>query len=203
MRHALTGHLFLNYMYLKCKWIQLFLLLCSLPLPSSWWGTDSFRTARVQRSHSRTNIALLWPQEAESLSHKSGPRHSSVAASGWEPPLPQVWHALRLRLGPGGWGSSFCPCPLSLLCFSPHFISPGTCLPSCASGSLCRSLLYLVLWPEVSVSLMEPLPKVGQTGSPSTSPERPLPHWCLCWVLPMLGHLPIIGLDGNLGDPLF
>ena len=103
-------------MYLKCKWIQLFLLLCSLPLPSSWWGTDSFRTARVRCSHSGTNIALLWPQEAESLSHKSPPRHSSVARCLWlgASPAPSLART-RLRLGPGGRGSSFCLCPVTAL----------------------------------------------------------------------------------------
>lgn len=47
-------------MYLKCNWIQLFLLLCSFPLPSFWWNTDTLRTRQVQCSHSGMNYFVIY-----------------------------------------------------------------------------------------------------------------------------------------------
>lgn len=105
-----------------------------------------------------------------------------------EPPLNPGLARARQSLGQGGRGSSFCPlCSVSSL-FQPypHFSGPGTCLLSCTSGSPCRCPLYLVAvsptcftWPEISVFPTEPLPEVGQTMSPSTSPSRLLPRWSL------------------------
>ena len=122
------------------------------------------------------------------FSHKSSPRHSSVTAignrastqprSGTHRAKPWSRWTKRLFLSPCSVSSLFQPYP--------HFSGPGTCLLSCISGSPCRCPLYLVAisptcftWPEISVFPTEPLPEVGQTVSPSTSPSRLLPRWSL------------------------
>ena len=125
-------------MYLQCNWTQLFLLLCSFPLPALWRGTDNLRTHWVSCSHCGTKHSDihgdsdLRKAEVFSINHHPDTQVPLCLAR-------TLLHNPRVVCTRNGFAqgwreSSFCPCPLPLLQFSTIYTSwvqePACCLYS-------------------------------------------------------------------------
>lgn len=159
-------------MYLKGNWIQLFRLLCSLPRPSFWRGTDRLRArssvAFTQRYETCCYSQGLWPRGGWVFVDKSSPRHFKCCYI-WQRPslLNPCLACTRKSPGQGLRESSFCPCPPSLPRASASYTS------QVQETACCR-------WPWIFMQV-SPLPGVAIAQavhlSHRVSAQGHLPHY--------------------------